>query len=442
MIVKGIRQFGTWDFYSAVNNLSFVTKWKNEKNIWCWNIDLSKINEDEINHKLSSFSQDDVAHFRNLIKKLLRDSVPQKVQEKPASYAAKPATDSSNKQADSFHDFIQKLEQNIKLESSTTYIVTGDIVNGHRGGNNGALFFTLLDEHNIYQTIQLLVPEKLQTNGLGLDTLNDTRVKVSGKVKFYSKSANIMMTAESIEILSECSREIEYKKSEQSCKSFLRTVKEQKNFSIDNITDIGLITGGSEKHPIRGAIDFTNHLTRLLKKEERLHTEYVKISDVKDILSALQRLNEEGKCQVIAIIRGGGPAESLACYSDPELVKAIYKSPIPVVTGIGHYSDLLLCEQAARFNGGTPTGAANFINRQYYRQYNQQRNHYHAKTEYARILAEYQKELSEHTKEDLLIKSENLQTELQLAERENQRLQQELNSIKHRNLISRIFNWG
>ena len=159
------------------------------------------------------------------------------------------------------------------------------------------------------------------------------------------------------------------------------------------------------------------------------------MSNVQEIISALDRLNAAKTCQVIAIVRGGGSPESLACYSDPQLVKAIYESPIPVITGIGHNSDYLLCKQAAHYNGQTPTGAADFINRQYFLQYNRQRDRYQAKTEYSRIE-------TNATKDDLLAENDALMTKLQFVRQENLRLQQKIDELKHRSFISRIFNLG
>ena len=149
----------------------------------------------------------------------------------------------------------------------------------------------------------------------------------------------------------------------------------------------------------------------------------------------MDRLNAAKTCQVIAIVRGGGSPEALACYSNPQLVKAVYESPIPVVTGIGHNSDYLLCKQAASYDGQTPTGAAKFINHQYFLRYSRQRDRYQAKTEYHRIEANA-------TKDDLLAENAALMTELQFVQQENQLLQQKIEELKHRSFISRLFNLG
>lgn len=433
MVKEKIRQFGSEDFRRTVSQLSFVNarKFNGE---WRWNIDLEKIDQAEIQNKLATFPEDDVKHLKNLLNKLLRDSaptaVPQHIQEEPAVYkAAAPAKAPS----DSFDAFIQKIADQ-QHEDSTVYTVIGDIINGYTC-KDGSLLFTMLDHHDMNRTIQLYLPLRVLEKEFTLNTLNNMRVKVSGTVRFDSYRASMKLFAHSLTVLSVCSRQKEQEEYEKVCAPYYRSPKEQKAFTIDNITDVGLITGGTEDNPIQGANDFIRKLSPTMRNPQHLHKEFVKMSNVQEIISALDRLNAAKTCQIIAIVRGGGSPESLACYSDPQLVKAIYESPIPVITGIGHNSDYLLCKQAARYNGQTPTGAADFINRQYFIQYNRQRDRYQAKTEYSRIE-------TNATKDDLLAENDALMTELQFVRQENLRLQQKIDELKHRSFISRIFNLG
>jgi len=433
MVKEKIRQFGSEDFRRAVSHLSFV-KARKFKEEWLWNIDLEKIDDAEVEKTLAGFPEDDVQHWKNLLKKLLRESTPaatpQRVQEEPAAYkVAAPA----EAPADSFDAFIQKIATQ-QHEDSTVYTVIGDIINGYPC-KDGSFLFTMLDHHNDRQTIDLFLPVKLLGKENTLNFWNNMRVKVSGKACFNSFHANIKLNACSIERLDVCSRQKEQEEYEKACAPYLRSPQKQWKFTIDNITDVGLITGGSETNPIQGASDFINQLNKNLKDPQHLHIEYVKMSNIEEIISALDRLNAAKTCQVIAIVRGGGSPEALACYSNPQLVKAVYESPIPVVTGIGHKSDYLLCKQAARHDGQTPTGAAKFINQQYFLRYSRQRDRYQAKTEYHRIEANA-------TKDELLAANDALMAELQFVQQENQLLQQKIEELKHRSFISRLFNLG
>lgn len=81
-----------------------------------------------------------------------------------------------------------------------------------------------------------------------------------------------------------------------------------------------------------------------------------------DIIAALRTLNEQAMPpEVIAIVRGGGSADDLACFNDETLVRAIAASRVPVIAGIGHEVDETLCSLAADVNASTPSNAAELL---------------------------------------------------------------------------------
>jgi exodeoxyribonuclease VII large subunit len=77
-----------------------------------------------------------------------------------------------------------------------------------------------------------------------------------------------------------------------------------------------------------------------------------------EIVSALQRLNEQGLADLILVARGGGSMEDLWAFNDERVVRAIADSAIPVITGIGHEIDFTLSDFAADLRAPTPTAAA------------------------------------------------------------------------------------
>ena len=80
-----------------------------------------------------------------------------------------------------------------------------------------------------------------------------------------------------------------------------------------------------------------------------------------DCAAALERLDQSGLCDVIAIVRGGGASADLLPFSEEVLVRAVSASQTPVVVGIGHEPDHPICERAADAVAHTPTHAAECI---------------------------------------------------------------------------------
>ncbi|MBT8567929.1 exodeoxyribonuclease VII large subunit [Polynucleobacter paneuropaeus] len=76
------------------------------------------------------------------------------------------------------------------------------------------------------------------------------------------------------------------------------------------------------------------------------------------IISAIQSANQEAAVDVILLVRGGGSIEDLWAFNDEQLAYAIAGSVIPIVSGVGHETDVTIADFVADLRAPTPTGAA------------------------------------------------------------------------------------
>jgi exodeoxyribonuclease VII large subunit len=76
------------------------------------------------------------------------------------------------------------------------------------------------------------------------------------------------------------------------------------------------------------------------------------------IISALKAVEKENAVDVILLVRGGGSIEDLWAFNDESLAYAIAASPIPIVSGVGHETDVTIADFVADLRAPTPTGAA------------------------------------------------------------------------------------
>jgi exodeoxyribonuclease VII large subunit len=83
-----------------------------------------------------------------------------------------------------------------------------------------------------------------------------------------------------------------------------------------------------------------------------------------EVSRAIAEFNTYNLVDVIIVCRGGGSTEDLAAFNDENVAKACFESKIPIVSAIGHETDLSVADLVADLRAPTPSAAAELVSQE------------------------------------------------------------------------------
>ena len=245
---------------------------------------------------------------------------------------------------------VSQLNAHVRAQLESDYRdlwVEGEISNLSRPAS-GHHYFTLKDDAAQVacalfkgNTFGLRLPARELANGLA--------VRVHGRATLYEPRGSYQLILDQIEAAGIGALEAELKRRRELLAARKRPIPPDPR-------RIGIITSasGAAIHDALTTLRRRNPLVGVILYPSLVQGELAPAQ----LISQIHTANRRAECDTLLLIRGGGSLEDLWAYNDPALIRAIAASRIPVISGVGHETDVTLADLAADLRAPTPTAAA------------------------------------------------------------------------------------
>lgn len=229
--------------------------------------------------------------------------------------------------------------------------VSGEISNLTRAAS-GHVYFSLKDERA--QVRCVMFRNRAHLNGFQLE--HGQHVEVFAQPAFYEARGDFQLIIDAIRLAGTGALyEAFLKRREQLASEGLFNT-EHKQLLPAFVRRVGVITSpqaAAWKDVVATVTRRATHVSLLLYPAQVQGAEAPA-----SLIAALEKANQRQEVDLLILCRGGGSLEDLWAFNDEMLARALVDSTIPIITGIGHETDLTIADLAADVRAPTPTAAA------------------------------------------------------------------------------------
>ncbi|KAA1296798.1 MAG: exodeoxyribonuclease VII large subunit [SAR202 cluster bacterium] len=218
---------------------------------------------------------------------------------------------------------------------------------------SGHSYFTLKDEQSVLESV-------LFKGGLGQEHLEvGDEVFAFGRVNVYVPQGRLQLVAEYIKPAGAGELQARFEEMREKLSNEGLFSESRKRKPVEFPKFVGVVTSKDAA----AWLDIQRTVTDRFPLVELVlaHTPVQGDGAAETIASALALLGSLPEIDTIIVARGGGSPEDLWPFNEEVVARAIFASPVPVVSGVGHETDWSISDLVADVRASTPTMAAMMV---------------------------------------------------------------------------------
>src|SRR5579863_7920361 len=232
--------------------------------------------------------------------------------------------------------------------------VEGEISN-FRAHESGHLYFTLKDQSAQIRVVMFRSSARL----LRFRPENGMQVVARGRVTIYEDRGEMQISAEYLEPKGAGALQIAFEqlKAKLEAEGLFDAARKKPIPTLP--ARIGIVTS-----PQAAAL---GDILNILRRRHDTASVLIFAAQVQgeaaplEVTAGIRYFNKARNVDVIVVAHGGGSAEDLAAFNHEGLARAVAASEIPVISAVGHESDVTIIDFVADLRAPTPSAAAELV---------------------------------------------------------------------------------
>jgi exodeoxyribonuclease VII large subunit len=237
-------------------------------------------------------------------------------------------------------------------EGFPSFLVSGEVGNWTRA-RSGHCYFSLKDDRAQIRAVMW----RTHAARLPIDPEEGMRVRVEGHVTVYEARGEMQLVVRSLEAEGEdglWKLAFERLRAQLEREGLLDPTRRRQLPRFPR--RIGVVTSptGAAFQDILSVLGRRAPWVEVVLSGTRVQGEGASL----EIARAIEALGRSGQVDLVIVGRGGGSREDLWAFNEEPVVRAIAASPIPVISAVGHETDVTLSDLVADLRAPTPSAAA------------------------------------------------------------------------------------